>query len=119
MVALHLGHSCIEKDDSKSFKRNWNLAIDTNLGVGSDPVGSLRVIIALFDPFAEQSASHGVVPIVTASKAERVTTTTRHWSRFNVLDSNYAAAIWARAPPQEPIALKTEEAMNINISTGY
>lgn len=72
--------------------------MDLYLGIGSNPVGSFGVIVTLFDPFAEESAANGFVPVIATSKAKRVSATTRHWTRFYVLDSNNTATIRTWAP---------------------
>lgn len=52
---------------------NGHFALGTFLRVGRYPVGRLRVIVALLDPFLQQATLHRIVPILTALKAEHVT----------------------------------------------
>ena len=73
-------------------------SIKSYLGIGGNPVGSFGIIVTLFDPFTEKGAANRLVPIVTASKAERVPTTTSYRTRFYMLYSNNTAAIRTWAP---------------------
>jgi len=75
------------------------------LGVSSNPVGRFRVVIALLDPALEQRASHWVVPVLAALEAECVHALACDGSRLHVLHLDGVVAVWARTPPQQPVAL--------------
>ena len=49
-----------------------SLALGALLGVGRDPVGGLRVVVALLDPPLDERAADGVVPVLGAGEAEEV-----------------------------------------------
>ena len=72
----------------------------TNLGVGGDPVGGLRVVVALFDPLAQEGAAHRLVPVVAAGEAERVAAAARHRPRLDVLHADHRRTVRTRTPPQ-------------------
>lgn len=75
------------------------------LGVCRDPVGRLRVVVALFDPLPQQTALHRIVPVLAALEAEHVVTLAGDRTRIDVLHLDRVVAVGRRAPAQESIAL--------------
>lgn len=85
-----------------------DVTLGTFLRVGRDPVGRLRVVVALFDPLPQQAALHRIVPVFTALEAEHVVTLAGHRTRVHVLHLDRVVAVGGRAPAQESIALRQE-----------
>lgn len=82
-----------------------DVALGTLLSVGRDPVGRLRVVVALLDPLFEPLALDRVVPQLAAPKAEHVATQTPHSLCVKVLRSDRVRAVRCRAPPHQTVAL--------------
>lgn len=49
-----------------------HVTLGTLLGVGSDPIGRLRVVVAFFNPLLEPLAFDRIVPLFAASEAEHM-----------------------------------------------
>ena len=85
---------------------NIYLALRALLGISSDPVGRLRIVIALLDPGFEERAADGFMPIFAAREAENVSTLALDWTNFRSRRLHAEVAIRLRTPTHQAIALK-------------
>lgn len=89
-----------------------NITLGALLRVRSYPVGSLRIIVTLFDPFFQKVTFDWIVPVFPAREAKRVRTLTRHRPTLDVLHLYRIVTVWRRTPSKQSIALETH--MNFN-----
>lgn len=82
-----------------------DVALGTLFGVGRDPVGRLRVVVALLYPLLEPLALDRVVPQLAAPEAEHVAAEAPHSLRVKVLRAHCIRAVGRRAPPHQAVAL--------------
>ena len=76
------------------------LALGTLLGVGRNPIASLGVIVALFDPQLDEFASHRVVPVLQAGETEHVATSTLDGLRLQGGGLDSIVTVGGRTPLQ-------------------
>lgn len=69
------------------------------------PVGRFRIVVTFLDPLPEQAAAHGVVPVLPAGEAERVSAAARHRRRLHVGHLDGVAAVRGRTPAQQSVTL--------------
>lgn len=93
-----------------------DVALGALLGVGGNPVGRLRVVVAFFYPLAQQVTFHRVVPILAAVEAKRVTALTGDRTGLHVLHLYRVVAVGRGTPPQQPVALLIKKIIVINFT---
>ena len=81
-----------------------HVALGTLFGVCSDPVGGLRVVVALFYPLFEPLAFDRVVPKLATAKAEDVTARAFHHLCVEVLSFDGVGAVGRRTPSHQTVA---------------
>lgn len=77
----------------------------TLFGVGRNPVGRLRIIVALLDPFLDQMTTYRIVPVLRTGETERMAAITLDRSGLNMRDFDSVGTIGRRAPPHQTVAL--------------
>jgi len=75
-----------------------HVTLGTLARVRCDPIGCLRVVVALLDPPLKPLALHWVVPVLSTGKTEGVTTGTGDWFAVWVLHFDYVATVGRGAP---------------------
>jgi hypothetical protein len=81
-----------------------HITLWTFFRVGSDPIRRLGIIIALFNPLAQQTTLHWIVPLFGAFEAENVTALALDGTRVYVLNFHSVTAISRWTPAKESIA---------------
>lgn len=68
------------------------------LGVCSNPIRCLRVIITLLYPTAQKMTFDRIVPIFTTVEAEHIAAFTHDWPGIWILNLNGVVTVWIWAP---------------------
>lgn len=82
-----------------------HVTLGTLFGVGRNPIGRLRVVVAFFNPLFEPFASDRIVPELAAAETKHVTASALDWLRVVVLDFDCVGTIGCWTPAHQPIAL--------------
>jgi hypothetical protein len=84
------------------FDRRQTLG--TVLGVGRDPIGSLRIVFALLDPFLQHVTVHRFVPLTNATETKMISTVADNQPGVRMGHLDGLGAARSRTPFDESVA---------------
>jgi hypothetical protein len=70
-----------------------DVTLGTFFSIGCDPITRLRIIITFFDPLAQESALHWIVPLLCAFETEDVPALACDRSSIDILNLYGVAAV--------------------------
>jgi hypothetical protein len=84
---------------------NGHIALGALFRVCGNPIGRFRIIITFFNPLAEKSALHWIVPLFATLKAKYMSAFAFDWTSVNILNLHGVATVRRWTPTKKAIAL--------------